>query len=121
MLSAVRARAKRHRGPTPCASAPRPRPWAWRLSLTARERLRLAGAAEEAGEMDVAVALLRALVAETPDAPEDEMARLKLGQLLLPSHPEEAQPLLTAFLQKYPQSQWTARARDLLRSRRTNV
>ena len=116
LLSAVRAHAKRHRWADAvrlCAEAadlnlpP--------LPLTARERLRLAGAAEEAGEPAVAVPLLRALVAETPEAPEDEMARLKLGQLLLPSEPAEAQTLLTVFLQRYPQSQWTARVRDLLR------
>ncbi|KAA6407131.1 MAG: hypothetical protein FRX48_09197 [Lasallia pustulata] len=42
----------------------------------------LAGALEAMGEPDGAVVLLSALTEETPDAPEDEMARLKLGQLL---------------------------------------
>ena len=114
LLTAVRAHAKRHRWADAvrlCAEAAELR---LPLPLSARERLRLAGAAEECGEPDVAIVLLRVLVAETPEAPEDEMARLKLGQLLLPSQPAEAQALLTAFLQKYPQSHWTARARDLL-------
>ena len=121
LLAAVRAHAKRHRWADAVRLCAEAASLGLALPLTARERLRFAGAAEEAGEPDVAVPLLRALVAETPDAPEDEMARLKLGHLLLPSQPAEAQALLTTFLQKYPQSQWTARARDLLRRRRTNV
>jgi len=84
------------------------------LPLSPRERLRLAGSAEEAGDPAVAISLLRALTAETPDAPEDEMARLKLGQLLAPTDPDEARSLLTAFLQKYPGSDWAPRARELM-------
>ncbi len=89
------------------------------LTLTPRERLRLAGAAEDAGETDTAIWFLRTIVEETPDAPEDEMARLRLGQLLLASRPAEARRTLSHFLEKYPDSDWTARARDLLRQ--TNV
>lgn len=83
------------------------------LLLTSRERLRLAGAAIENGYAAVAVSLLRALVTETPDAPEDEMARLKLAPLLLPDHPADVQALLQSFLEKYPHSPWTHRARAL--------
>ena len=85
LLSAVRAHAKRHRWADAVRLCAEAADLDLPLPLTARERLRLAGAAEEAGEPDVAIWLLRALIAETPDAPEDEMARLKLGQLLLPS------------------------------------
>jgi len=83
------------------------------LALTPRERLRLAGAAEAAGEVPVAVWLLRVLLAETPEAPEDEMARLKLGQLLRSRDPAAARAALTGFLEKYPRSEWASRAREL--------
>ena len=86
------------------------------LLLTPRERLRLAGAAESGGDMETALALLRSLIEETPDAPEDEMARLKLGQLLGASHAEEANAVLAGFLAKYPQSHWARRAGELLQS-----
>jgi membrane associated rhomboid family serine protease len=91
------------------------------LSLAPRERLRLAHAASEAGDWGTAAALLRAVIAQTPDAPEDEMARLRLGQLLLARDPDAAQDVLTSFLHKYPHSPWIARARELLSSDQTNV
>ena len=83
------------------------------LALTPRERLRLAGAAEEMGEAETAIALLRAITEETPTAVEDEMARLKLGQLLLGSDPLEAKRWLSGLLAKYPQSELARRAREL--------
>ncbi len=83
------------------------------LALTPRERLRLAGAAEAAGDVPVAVCLLRALLAETPEAPEDGMARLKLGQLLRDRDPAAALAALAGFLEKYPRSEWVHRAREL--------
>ncbi len=83
------------------------------LRLPARERLRLAGALEAMGETDGAIALLEALMGETPDAPEDEMARLKLGQLLRERDPAQANTVLADFLAKYPHSQWAHRAKEL--------
>ncbi len=83
------------------------------LALTARERLRLAGALEIQGDAAEAAALLLALIAETPDAPEDEMARLKLGTLLRERDPARADAVLAGFLQKYPHSEWVHRAREL--------
>lgn len=83
------------------------------LPLTARERLRLAGALEIEGDIENAAALLSALLAETPDAPEDEMARLKLGQMLRERDPAQANAVLSEFLRKYPQSQWVRRAKEL--------
>ena len=83
------------------------------LPLTARERLRLAGALEIEGDTEDAAALLLALIAETPDAPEDEMARLKLGQLLRASDPARANAVLSDFLAKYPYSQWAGRAKEM--------
>lgn len=89
------------------------------LTLTPREHLRLAVAAEEAGERDTAIWFLRTIIEETPDAPEDEMARLRLSGLLLASRPAEARRTLTGFLEKYPDSAWAPHARELLRQ--TNV
>ncbi len=83
------------------------------LPLSARERLRLAGALEAMGEPDSAVVLLSALASETPDAPEDEMARLKLGQLLRERDPARANAILNGFLAKYPRSEWARRAKEM--------
>lgn len=82
--------------------------------LTARERLRLAGVAQDAGQADMARDLLSAIVTETPVAPESEMARLKLGQLLLKWDPREARAVLEAFVAEYPDSDWRDRAEYLL-------
>ncbi len=87
------------------------------LPLSARERLRLAGALEAMGEPSDAVSLLESLISETPDAPEDEMARLKLGQLLRERDPARANAVLAAFLTKYPHSEWAHRAKEI----QTNV
>ena len=87
------------------------------LPLSARERLRLAGALEASGDTGPAMDLLRALTTETPEAPEDEMARLKLGQLLRASDPAAANAVLAEFLAKYPHSEWANRAKEL----QTNV
>ena len=83
------------------------------LALTARERLRLAGALETLGDASNAATLLSALIQETPDAPEDEMARLKLGQILQGRDPVQANAVLAEFLQKYPHSEWARRAKEL--------
>lgn len=83
------------------------------LPLSARERLRLAGAAETE-DADTARWLYTTLLRETPDAPEDEMARFKLGRLLLREDPAAARGVLMSLLEKYPDSAWTAQARDLL-------
>ena len=84
------------------------------VDLSARETLRLAGLAQDAGQADLARSLLGALVRDTPDAPEAEMARLKLGQLLLRSDPARAQAFLLEFVSRYPRSAWIERAEDLL-------
>ncbi len=117
MLGAIRSYLKRGEMAGAARCVGETRAFGLILALTPRERLRLAGAAEGAGDEETAIALLRALVAETPDAPEDEMARLKLGQILLSRDPEEAKTLATAFLEKYPHSEWTHRAREI----QTNV
>ena len=113
MLGAVRELLK-HNQPLPAAKCVREASaLGLPLALTARERLRLAGALEIQGDVKDAAALLSALIAETPDAPEDEMARLKLGQMLKESDPVRANAVLSEFLQKYPYSQWAGRAKEL--------
>lgn len=117
MLGATRAFLKTNGLPQAARCAGEARALGLPLALTSRERLRLAGAAEETGDVETAIALLRALAEETPDAAEDEMARLKLGQLLLGREPLEANRWLSSLLEKYPQSEWARRAREL----QTNV
>lgn len=93
------------------------------LPLTPRERLRLGSAAADSDDPTTAAALLRAVLRETPNAPEDEIARLKLGELLLPTSPADARLILAEFLEKYPHSQWAGRVRELLTEsgKQTNV
>lgn len=85
------------------------------LALPSRDCLRLAAAAEEAGHGTVTVSLLRRLLADSPEAPEGEMARLRLGQRLMETDPEMARRVLTEFLARHPRSEWADRARGLLR------
>jgi len=113
MLGAVRAFLKTNGLPQAARCVGEARVRGLSLALTPRERLRLAGAAEETGDAETAIAILRALAEETPDAAEDEMARLKLGQLLLGREPLEAKVWLSSLLHKYPQSEWARRAREL--------
>ena len=121
MLSAIRAFLKR--GETAEAARRTAEALALNLALplTPRERLRLGSAAEKTEDSETAVSLFRALVAETPDAPEDEMARLKLGELLQSRDPQEALIVLTGFLVKYPQSHWARRVREMQSRMQTNV
>ncbi len=113
MAQAVREALRRDTGETAVRQAREALRLGLPLALTPRERLRLAGAAEAAGDVPVALWLLRTLLAETPEAPEDEMARLKLGQLLQKREPAAARAALAGFLEKYPRSEWAHRAREL--------
>ncbi|MGI4790211.1 MAG: rhomboid family intramembrane serine protease [Janthinobacterium lividum] len=117
MLGAVRVFLKRDQFPQAARCVGDAQALGLPLPLTPRERLRLAGTLEATGETDTAIALLNALLQETPDSPEDEMARLKLGQLLRERDPARANDVLDSFLTKYPHSQWAHRAREM----QTNV
>jgi membrane associated rhomboid family serine protease len=114
MLAAVRLFQKQSRLPEAVQACAEAQSLGLALPLPPRDRLRLSRTAEEAGASDTAARLLRALIEETPDAPEDEMARLRLGQLLLPARPDEARDVLSSFLDRYPESAWTRRAQELL-------
>jgi TolA-binding protein len=78
--------------------------------------LRLASASESVGDTETAITLLRAIIEETADAAEDQMARLKLGQLLRTQQPNESRAVLTEFLSKYPQSEWARSVRESLQT-----
>ena len=117
LTGAVRAFLKRGQAPQAAQCAADAAVLGLLLPLTARERLRLAVTLETLGESDAALPLLRAVIDETPNAPEDEMARLKLGQLLQARDPVEAKAVLASFLTKYPQSDWAHRVREM----QTNV
>ncbi len=115
LLAGLRLAQKKQRWPDAVALYAEAETLGLAPALTARERLRLSAAAEETGRRDVAVSLLRRLTTETPDAPEDEMARLRLGQFLRDTEPEEARAVVASFLERYPDSAWADRVRALLR------
>lgn len=87
-----------------------------RLAPPPGERLHLARAAEECGDVDTARRLLRSVIRDCPDGAEDEIARLRLGQLLVSVAPAESAELLKRFLERYPQSQWKVLADQLRQS-----
>ena len=121
MLAAIRAFLKRGETPEAARRTAEALSLGLALPLTPRERLRLAVAAEGLGDWETSLVLLRALVSETPDAPEDEMARLKLGELLKVRDPQEARAVLTGFLEKYSHSDLARRAREMQIQIQTNV
>ena len=83
------------------------------VGLTPRERLRLSNGALEIGDLGGAERLLRLLLSEAPETPEAEMARLKLGQMLLKTDPAQSKSVLSGFLTRYPDSEWVHKVRDL--------
>jgi membrane associated rhomboid family serine protease len=115
IIAAVRLYARQGRSLEAAGACAEARMLGLPLALSPRERLRLGSAAEERGDPETAIWLLRALIRQMPDAPEDEMARLKLGQMLAHFDAAEARPVLSSFLDKYPDSAWAGRVRDLLR------
>lgn len=120
MLAAVRAWTKQDKLPEAARACAEARRLGLGLLLTPRERLRLASRAEEDDrDTDTAAWLLRAVLVQTPEAPEAEMARLRLGRLLLSADPAQARDVLTGFLARYPDSAWARQAQELLRQ--TNV
>ena len=115
MLGATRGFLKQEDSPAAAKCAGDARALGLPLQLSPYERLHLASAAEGIGDAETAITLLRAIMEETADAPEDQMARLKLGQLLRRDHSAEAEAILTGFLLKYPQSEWVRSVNESLR------
>lgn len=83
------------------------------LNPLPEERMKLARAAEDIGDVDAGRSLLRSVIRDYPNSVEDEVARLRLGQMLIPTAPAEAAEILRKFLEKYPQSQWKVLATQL--------
>jgi membrane associated rhomboid family serine protease len=91
------------------------------VDIPPRERLRIATTAQELGEKSIAVDLLESLLADSadkpqgivPESPEDEIARLKLGQLLIDTDPAKAAAVLDSLIRRYPDSDWIRMARQL--------
>jgi membrane associated rhomboid family serine protease len=83
------------------------------LNTLPEERLKLARAAEDAGNAQTGRLLLRSIIWEYPGSLEEEVARLRLGQMLVTTAPAEAADMLRKFLDRYPQSQWRVLAAQL--------
>jgi membrane associated rhomboid family serine protease len=75
----------------------------------------LGGALEEREQYPLAADTLYSVVQRSPEAPEAETALLKVIYLYVHRlrRQEEARRLLALFLERYPQSQWRARAEEL--------
>lgn len=117
MLSAVRLFSRQGKAREAARCCADSRALGMALMLSARERLRLGGHAEAAGDRQTAIWLFQAIISETPDAPEDEMARLKLGQNLAETDQAKARAVLADFLARYPDSAWASRVRELIRQK----
>lgn len=114
MLAAVRRWAAQERIPDAVRACAEARRLDLAVPLTPRERLRLGNAADEHADPATAVWLLRPVLEYPSPAPEDEMARLKLGRLLLATDPQEARVVLSSFLDRYPDSEWVRQVRVLV-------
>jgi len=85
-------------------------------TLPASELFPLGVALEESEQYALAAETLRSLTVHSPDAPEAELALLKV--ITLYAHQlnrrEEAQILLRVFLDRYPHSQWRSMAEEMM-------
>jgi len=115
MTRAVRRRLKQDTVPEAVAACADARRLGLTLLLSPRECLRLGGEAEDLSDLETAVWLLRMVLSQAPDTPEDEMARFKLGRILLRTDRQEARLVLSRFLDLYPASEWSRQVRDLVR------
>jgi len=82
------------------------------MEIPLNERLRVAVTAQEIGDRTTAVALLESLVDDQSTA-DDEIARLRLGQLLVDTDPARAAEVLDSLISRYPDSEWIRMARQL--------
>lgn len=92
------------------------------VEIPPRDRLRIATAAQEMGDRLTAIALLETMLtgpaSATPRPPlttecDDEIARLRLGQLLVDVDPVRAAAVLDSLIERYPDSDWIRMARQL--------
>ncbi len=84
---------------------------------------RLACYLEGVGEYERAVELLSRLYSEYPGSSESEMAMLKAGQLYLNrlNRPGPAAAVLSKFMDRYPESEWSRFAGEILARARDSV
>jgi len=115
MTAAIRRWLKQDTLPQAVAACADARRLGFTLALSPRELLRLGGEAEDLSDLDTAVWLLRMVLSHMPDAPEDEMARFKLGRILLRTDRREARLVLSRFLDLYPASAWAHQVQNLVR------
>lgn len=83
----------------------------------------LGNALEDVEQYTDATEVLRAVMVQSPDAPEAETALLKVVQLYVYrlNRREEAQILIRLFLDRYPHSSWRGMAEELRRVAATPV
>ena len=86
------------------------------FTLNPAERFRLATYLGELGQVKRAITALQEIAEHSPDSSEAQMSLIKIGHLQLSSLKDasQAQATLTAFLQRYPDSEWRAFAMEML-------
>jgi len=82
------------------------------LEISPNHRLRVAVTAQEIGDYATATALLEAILNDN-HATDDEIARLRLGQILVDTDPARAAVVLDGLISRYPESEWIRMARQL--------
>jgi len=86
------------------------------FTLNPAERFRLATYLGELGQVKRAITSLQEIAEHSPDSSEAQMSMIKIGHLQLSAlrDASQAQATLTAFLQRYPDSEWRAFAQEML-------
>jgi len=85
--------------------------------LASSDLFAVAGGLEEQGQYDAALRAFDQVARTAESTPEGEMASLRVGILLLNrlDQPERAIRRLSQFLTRYPASEWSAYANDMLK------
>ncbi len=85
-------------------------------ALSPATRFRLASFLEEDGKPEEALEAFVWIIHDTPDAPEAQMALLKIGQIQLVSLNDRPSAIATlrGFLEHYPSSGWRVFVQDIL-------
>jgi len=82
------------------------------MEISPSHRLRVAVTAQEIGDRATAVALFESIL-DDDDTVDDEIARLRLGQILVDTDPGRAAVVLDSLISRYPESEWIRMARQL--------
>ncbi|MCX8053802.1 MAG: rhomboid family intramembrane serine protease [Armatimonadetes bacterium] len=91
--------------------------------LSPSTRFRLATYLDESGETDRALEAFRRIAEDEPQSVEAQMSLLKIGQLQLSTvgDPRLAEETLSVFLERYPSSEWSSFASELLSRARQSI